>query len=99
MTILSESFGSATTGTAKFLTGNYAVSISGTFVGTVQLQRRYGGTGSWGVVDTYTEPTEVNGFEPVEEDVEYRLECTAYTSGTAIAKVLGPNKARGYARS
>lgn len=68
----------------------FNVTLAGTFVGTVQLERRFtaqGGT-NWHpltVVGTqigiWTAPcSEI--FEEPQQGVDYRLNCTAYTSGT-----------------
>jgi hypothetical protein len=66
--------------------GSFNVSLWGTFVGTVQIERSFNGT-TWlpctnlGAAVTFTAPmTEVLN-EP-EQYVTYRLNCTAYTSGT-----------------
>ena len=64
------------------------VSVWGTFVGTAQLQRSFdsgvtwlpltsGGTSAF----SYTAPASEVANEP-EAGVEYRIACTAYTSGT-----------------
>ena len=54
------------------------LSIGGTFVGTVELQRRIGQ--NWQTVESYTAAAEkeISNGSPVQT----RLECTAYTSGT-----------------
>jgi len=72
-----------------------AISISGTFVGTVQIQKIIPEDGDnsyplhsdarWNVVQSYT--------APVEEQVQqgdncwYRAYCSAYTSGSPVAKL------------
>jgi hypothetical protein len=61
------------------------------WVGTVQLERSFTGGQSWSVANTggsgtlaqYTAGTPVNfSFGEPERNVLYRLNCTAYTSGT-----------------
>lgn len=66
----------------------FNVSVRGTFVGTVQLERSFDGTNwfvasrdSAGTAAAYTAPFSVVVEEP-EAGVIYRLNCTAYTSGT-----------------
>lgn len=60
--------------------GYYTVSILGTWVGTITLERALE-EGRWGAVDTYTANEEAYEYEP--EPCEYRLRMSAYTSGTA----------------
>ena len=60
-------------------------SISGTFVGTVAIQRLFSGS-TWLDVKTYTAPAEEIGTEP-ENDVLYRLKMIASTSGTAVVRL------------
>lgn len=71
-------------------TGNFNVAISGTFVGTVQLQKNFdNGTWGWtpvsqnatGAAASYTAPVAMQMTE-FEQGVSYRWVCTAYTSGT-----------------
>lgn len=66
----------------------FNVSVRGTFVGTVQLERSFDGTNwfvasrdSAGTAAAWTAPMSVVVEEP-EAGVLYRLNCTAYTSGT-----------------
>jgi hypothetical protein len=63
------------------------ISLWGTFVGTVQVERAFDGGSNWlpltalGSAIAFTGPvSEV--FEEGEAGVQYRLNCTAYTSGT-----------------
>lgn len=65
------------------------VTVFGTFVGTLTLQRSFDGGIEWidrgetafGTPFQFTGPTSFPCFEP-ETGVLYRLNCTAYTSGT-----------------
>ena len=61
-------------------TDHVAFSLSGTFVGTVALQRRMGG--DWRTIQTYTAPIE----EALRHSdvTKYRAIMTAYTSGSAV---------------
>ena len=61
---------------------NLDFSIGGTFVGTIDLERSYDKGTTWGVVNSYTAPTEV-AIEPSNGLYQYRLNCSAYTSGSA----------------
>jgi hypothetical protein len=69
--------------------GAFNVALWGTFVGTVQLQRSFDGGTTWlpasfdgqGDIASYTQPISVVANEP-EHGVLYRLNCTAFTSGT-----------------
>ena len=69
--------------------GYFRFYVTGTFVGTVRLECSYDGGATWvpasldtlGDYASYTQPVSVVGFEP-EKGVFYRINCTAYTSGT-----------------
>lgn len=86
------SFSSATTSAAFIpLAGrpfNVSVSVPSSFVGTVQLERCFAGESVWrpmtaAGVQLYVWSSAAS--EPAEEaefGVSYRLNCTAYTSGT-----------------
>lgn len=58
------------------------LSIRGTFTATIDLERSYDDGGNWSVVESYTAATEKN-IESASRDFVYRLNCSAYTSGTA----------------
>ena len=58
----------------------FTLSISGTFVATVLLQRTRSG-GTWRTIETYMAPTEVN-VNAAGSGFFYRLNCSAFTSGT-----------------
>jgi hypothetical protein len=87
--IVSASIGAQNTFTDSIkLSGPFDLSISGTFVGTVTVQRSYDNS-SWKDVDTFTSPTEDYGFQP--EIAWYRagIKTGAYTSGTAVVSLAG----------
>ena len=69
---------------------NFHYEVSGTFVGTIELQRSVGNTASWTTIASLTAPTAgpigVNDGL-TNQIVYYRLICTAYTSGTAVASL------------
>ena len=66
--------------------GDFNVSLSGTFVATIEVQRSFDEKSTWVTVDTFTEKTEKTGSSSVKNQfnvpVAYRLECTDFTSGT-----------------
>lgn len=70
--------------------GRFNLSLTGTFVGTVQLERADSSGGTFTVVSrdvAGTPATFSTAFQglPIEEDEQgmwYRLNCTSYTSGT-----------------
>ena len=74
--------------------GQFNVSVSGTFVATFQLQRSFDNAVTWivcssdsaGTAASWTAPFSVVVEEP-EAGVLYRLACTAYTSGTATYRL------------
>jgi hypothetical protein len=59
--------------------GLLGLSISGTFVGTIKLERYMGA--AWHTIETYTSITEKN-VSTASASILYRLNCSAYTSGT-----------------
>lgn len=75
------------TGTSDAETFSSAdLSITGTFVATVKLQRSFDGT-NWGDIEVFTAAAE-RVIEPATGG-SYRLTCTAYTSGTVNYYVAG----------
>ena len=76
--------------------GVYNVTITGTFVATVQLERSFDGGATYapisgptlGTTATFTAPTTFVGNE-TERGVLYAVNCTAFTSGTATVRVSG----------
>lgn len=70
----------------------FNVAIYGTFVATVDLERSFDGT-NWVICAnpdmtdaSYSAPISFSVDEP-EAGVLYRLNCTAYTSGTASYRI------------
>jgi hypothetical protein len=66
-------------------------SLSGTFVATVTIQRRFYSAGAWGSwfdVENYTAAAEDIGITP-SEGVQYRagIKTGNYTSGTAVIRI------------
>ena len=84
--IISESFSSVTTGTAKQLRGTYALSVSGFGDASVNLERSLDGGSTWHAIKTYTAGAE-EVLEAPNSGIQYRFNCIVYTSGT-IACVL-----------
>ena len=83
----SESFTGTANGTGVMLEKHFNLSVSGTFVGTVAIQRSYTGkTGTYHTIKAYTVPIEETGIEP-EGGVYYRMACTAFTSGTIVTRL------------
>jgi hypothetical protein len=86
---ISGSFTATGDGPSASFYQDYNITISGTFVGTVALQRSFDGGLTWnnvardtyGTIATFNAPISLIAFEP-ENGVSYRLSCTAYTSGT-----------------
>jgi len=74
--------------------GQMNVSASGTFVATVQLERSFDSGSTWfvcsadgyGTAAAYTAPFSVVAEENVNGTI-YRLNCTAYTSGTVAYRI------------
>lgn len=66
----------------------FNLSVTGTWAGTVTLQRSYDDGTSWGDVDSYTANTE-KMVETTEVGVLWRLgiKTGGYTSGTAVCRL------------
>jgi hypothetical protein len=96
--VVSGSFTGTGKSSCFLVWGNFNVVIygssppNGTWNGTVQLERSFdggttwivagvGGSGAQAVYSTPNQDVSVIGYEP-EKGVAYRLDCTAYTSGT-----------------
>ena len=71
-----------------YVVGAFNLSISGTFVGTVTVQRSFDQGATWRDVDTFTAPIETAGSDP-EPVVVYRagIKTGEYTSGTASIRI------------
>lgn len=86
-TLGSGTFVGASNGAAVQIAGNFSVTLTGTFVATVVLERTFDGA-TWlpvtyigGTGVSFTAPAATVWQEP-ERGVTYRVRCSAYTSGT-----------------
>jgi hypothetical protein len=70
------------------LEGKFNLSISGTWVATVTVQRSFDKGVAWLDVETHTENVEKQG-EEIEDGVLYRVGCKTgeFTSGTVVARI------------
>lgn len=70
------------------LNGYFNLSISGTWVATVTLQRSFDSGSTWFDVATRTANTEEYGLEP-EDKVQYRVgvKTGGFTSGTVVLRL------------
>ena len=65
--------------------GRFNISISGTWVGTVTVQRSFDQGGTWHDVATYTGNTQTTGNEPSAKVVwRIGIKTGEYTSGSAV---------------
>ena len=71
-----------------YVEGDFSFSISGTFVGTVTVQRSFDAGATWRDVDTFTAPIETAGYDG-EPIVVYRagIKTGDHTSGTASVRI------------
>lgn len=86
MGVLSYSLSSVAAGAVLPFNGKADVSISGTFVATILLQRSFDAGTTWVNVGSYTAPTEFL-HENNSNAVQYRFNCTAFTSGSAVCRM------------
>lgn len=70
------------------LTGFFNISLSGTWVATVTVQRSFDDGSTWFDVETFKANAEEYGFEP-EHGVIYRVGVKTghYTSGTVVTRL------------
>lgn len=68
--------------------GKFNISLSGTWSGTVHLQRSFDNGSTWMDVGEYTENAELSGDE-VEDSVLYRIGVKSgnYVSGTVVGRI------------
>lgn len=66
------------------LVGHFNLSLSGTWAGTVTVQRSFDGGSSWVDVDTFTSNIETYGFDPMQVLYRAGIKTGEYTSGTAV---------------
>jgi len=87
--IVSASIGAQNTFTdAMKVSGPFDVSISGTFSGTVTVQRSYDNS-TWKDVENFTAPIECYGFQPEIAWCRIGIKTGAYTNGTAVVSLAG----------
>jgi len=78
---MTGTFGATGTSASFAAEPKFNISVSGFGTATVALQRSFDDGSSWKTIESYTADTEKYATE-VEAGVLYRLNCTAYTSGT-----------------
>ena len=73
---------------AAELVGYFNLSITGTWVGTVTVQRSFDSGSTWYDVDTWTTNTQEYGLEP-ERGIQYRvgIKTGGYTSGSCVVRL------------
>ena len=91
MNSVSGSFTGTAAGTSILIdsyNGNFNLTLGGFGVGTVDLQRSFDGGSTWSNVTDGSFTADVNkiGYEP-EDEVYYRFNCSAYTSGTITYRI------------
>lgn len=64
----------------------YAVSVSGTFVATVTIQRRFDGE-NWRDIEAYTVETEKDGIAAAGQTIRLGIKTGDYTSGAALCRI------------
>ena len=78
---------------AGLIRGYFSLSISGTWVATVHVQRSFDDGVTWLDVNSYTSNTEKKGFEPGsnggQDGIKYRVGVKTgnYTSGTVVIRL------------
>ena len=75
-------------GNNKGLNPNFNMSISGTWTGTIRLERRFGSAGTWMAVTNASYTSNYEGqFADYEAGVQYRLYAVSMSSGSAIVRI------------
>lgn len=94
--LLSGAFTATGQSASIILRGPFNFSIWDTFVATLSLERSFDGGTTWmnvtrndGSANAFTAPVSMSvpGDDSGEADVLYRLNCSAYTSGTARYRI------------
>jgi hypothetical protein len=87
--VITGTLTSVSTGNWATMAGNINVSVWGTFVGTVTLEKSFDGTTTAVPVSKDTSGTPASWTAPFsvyvrenEQGVNFRINCTAFTSGT-----------------
>lgn len=95
MAIISKSFTAVGNGIETLLKHSEAFdyAVSGTFVGTVILERTTKGGTSWERVASFTAAASgrVTNESPARANQVYRFRCSAYTSGTIVTSLTSAN--------
>ena len=73
---------------AIHIIGDFNLSISGTFAGTVTVQRSTDGT-TWRDVNTFSAPFEGVGYDPIKNYYRAGIKTGDYTSGSATIRLNG----------
>ncbi len=85
---LSGTFTADGTSAELYLFRHFNLSVQGTFVATVNIQRSFDDGATWETTDSVTTKVSTVGFEP-EKGVKYRLSCSGYTSGSVEYRIGG----------
>ncbi|RAU21080.1 hypothetical protein CU669_15095 [Paramagnetospirillum kuznetsovii] len=89
ITVKTGTFAATGQSTAQVMGGYFNAALYGTFVGTISIERSFDGGTTWvslskdstGAAASFTAPMSIVIYEP-EQGVNYRFNCSAYTSGT-----------------
>lgn len=73
--------------TAVSLGTKFNLSLGGFGTASIDLERSFDNGSTWGSVETFTADTEKIGES--HEGAQYRLNTTAYTSGTITYRISG----------
>lgn len=90
---VNESFTGTGAGSSMTTTSDFNISIdftTGLGSGTVALERSFDGGTTWKTVKSYTADAEEVAECP--ENIQHRLNCTAFTSGTIAGRLSYTNK-------
>jgi hypothetical protein len=90
-TSVAGTISSATAGTATEAVGKADLSIWGTFVATIAIQRQEAG-GNWGTIESVTAPVEKVLTNAL--NMPFRVNVTSYTSGTVNYRITGQHEYR-----
>lgn len=89
---LEETLDAAEATSSVRVNGNFNATLTGTFVGTFQIEKSLDDGDTWQVLTalgeeiTFDDEMNESFYEP-EPQALYRWRCTAYTSGSAVARI------------
>ncbi len=91
VTVVEGTFTGTGNGSSFISHNNFNASLSGTWGGTVDLERSFDFGTTWVIVTSYTANTQQQVDEP-EDGIHYRWNCSTHDSGTVVHRLSNSGK-------